>query len=394
MATKETMELKRCPESLLTAPDSERLRYFAEEALADHPILDSTVEAILDAADPNNEESLVLLVGPTGAGKTVALRLAVQRALLEGMDEMRIDRAYLPAAVVQALAPDKGAYRFSSLDYDLLLALHAPLINRTLPDVVRDANGIPISTTKVEHAGTKPTPEALLRRTKAVIEKRRLRLIGIDEGANLFKIGRARTDKERLEGLREQADKLRSRVNDLSTKLVIAGAYDFFELANSSGQLARRATIIHLRPYLTSSEDIKGFSIALVRLFALLPIKQEVKPEDHALEFLVQSLGCIGLFKTILYKALKDAIKQACPLSIKHIRSRYFKKATLETMRRELESGMGRVMEVLEQPDFKEFVLKEPPADAPPTGNGSRPLKPGETRPSHRTDATSSWENA
>lgn len=134
------------------------------------------------------------------------------------------------------------------------------------------------------------------------------------------------------------------------------------------------------------------FATALVGLLAYLPIEHELNPTAHATEFFLQCLGCIGTLKNILSKALLRALTSNKPLTIHIVRKCYFTAAQLEVMRNEMNDGIARVKELMTMEQLAKNAEQNTPKPDQSSLAHSSKLAPGESTPSHRHEATKSWD--
>lgn len=380
------------PHELLAKSDEERLAYFVNVVIVDHPSLDHGLSAVDEKSNPLLEKRLILLLGGSGVGKSALMRKLVEKRISRKAKEIEANQQLLPGIYYEIEAPDKGKFAFSSLYRGVLGVVNAALIERTLPITERQTRHKVMETLRIEHAGRKLDPDALKKRFIENLIDRQIELACFDEAINVFKVGKPRSEIDRKDQLKEQADKLKTFGNKTPTTLVLAGAYDFFELTLVSGQIARRSTIVHIEPYAVTEEGLEGFSTALIGLLVHLPIEHRLDPEIHATELFLQSLGCVGNLKNILSEALLKALTRKVPLTIEIVRECYFTAAQLEVMRQEMEVGIARVRELMTMEQLAETTARKNP-DTPassPTG-GIHKLAPGETAPSHRADATKDW---
>jgi len=266
--------------------------------------------------------------------------------------------------------------------------------DRTLPVMERPAREKLILTIGIEEAGHKLKESALKSRFICNLIEREIELACLDEAINIFEVGKPKSERERKEQLKAQANKLKTFGNKTPTTIVLAGAYDFFEMTLVSGQIARRSSIVHMEPYTMTKEGLVGFAEALIGLLSHLPIEHELDPELYAAEFFLQSLGCVGTLKNILSTALNKSLSRNRPLSISLVRESYFTAAQLEVMSSEMRAGVARVRELMtmEQLAAKSEDATSKPVDS--STSGGRKLAPGETKPSHRHDAADQWDSA
>jgi hypothetical protein len=377
------------PRELLNAPTSERLRYFKEKAIVTHPRMDEVVDEILEAVGSMCDQNLVLLVGPSGVGKTEALKEAVRRAVVERELEAQSKAHMVPAIFIEADAPDRGNFDWRVFYETGLAELGVPLIGSTLPYVPRIAHDQVIETLAVEDNHRSPTASALRGRFRNTLRHRETALVGVDEAVNLLQVRSTRNKQNRKDLLLAAGSSVRSLVNKATATIVLAGAFDFYDLASSTAQLARRSYIVYFQEYGKSAEDMEGFSRALLGLFAHLPIKHALDPGELAAELFIQSLGCVGVVKTILQRALMKALNRKKPLDPNILRSCYYPKSKLDVMRQEMFQGGANVRELLKASEFNEWLAKPPakPADGKPkqvARSSARRNKPFEKRPSRR----------
>lgn len=384
-------EVSIFPRYLLDSSDKDRMSYYVNEVIVDHPILTDSLATLDELANPLLEKRLILLVGGTGVGKSALMKKIVRRRVTRMMKSIAENPQIVPSIHVEVEAPDIGKFIFTSLYRDALAQMNAALIERTLPLVERRTQDRFTTSVAVEKSGHRLNPSALKVRFIENLIDRQVDLVCLDEAINIFKVGRSKSATERKEQLKDQSDKLKTFVNKTPTSLILGGAYDFLELTMSSGQIARRSVIVHMAPY-TMKDGLTGFATALVGLIGHLPIEHDLDPNLHAAELFLQCLGCIGTLKNILSQALLRALNLKQSLNIDLVRKCYFTAAQLEVMRDEMNEGISRVDELtsMEQLAAKAELIIPKPADS--AAIRSRKLAPGETKPSHRHDATKYWD--
>ena len=115
------------PRELLEQPKEARLAYFLAKVVA-HPRLKEVHLALMNAIRQPNGVLLILVLGPTGVGKTT-LRLRIEKQLWEeAMPELEQDQGRVPVVGIEAIAPESGNFHWRDYYARLLLALDEPLV--------------------------------------------------------------------------------------------------------------------------------------------------------------------------------------------------------------------------------------------------------------------------
>lgn len=379
------------PAHLLHGSGQECLEYFVNEVIIDHEILSQSLSLLDEMANPLLEKRLILLLGGSGVGKSALMKKLVSRRNQRRAGAAATNPQIVPAVFYEVESPDKGQFAFSSLYRGVLGEINAALVERTLPVIERKVREKIIQTISIEHAGRRLDADALKGRFIKNLIERGIELACLDEAINIFTVGKPRSERDRTEQLKAQAGKLKTFGNKTPTTLVLAGAYDFFELTLVSGQIARRSFIVHMEPYQMTSEDLAAFVKALVGLLSHLPINHQIDPEIHATELFLQSLGCIGTLKNILSSALLKALARKVSLTIQIVRECYFTAAQLDVMRKEMKSGIERVRDIMTMEQLASHTENSKPQSAKQSESSRSKLSPGETTPSHRHSAASEW---
>src|SRR5437764_1104497 len=114
MPTPATPPLARFPHELLEQPGLARIRYFENKIVAHRVLTDAHVD-LLHAIRYPAGASLILVFGPTGAGKTT-LRHRIERQLIEdAKNDLMTTPGHIPVVGLEVPSPDSG--NFSWRDY-------------------------------------------------------------------------------------------------------------------------------------------------------------------------------------------------------------------------------------------------------------------------------------
>jgi len=110
--------------------------------------------------------------------------------------------------------------------------------------------------------------------------------------------------------LQEQLEWLKS-LSKTGILFVLVGTYDLFNFGKLNGQIGRRCLPVHFPRYqLEREEDCVAFQTALLELLRRVPLECSAERwvTDHWLYFYECSVGCIGILKDWLLRAVSAAL--------------------------------------------------------------------------------------
>ena len=119
------------PRELLSQPWPARLGYFRAYTMA-HPRLLAARETLLSAIHEMAPNSLILVMGPTGVGKTTLRAKVEQMLTTEMLPELGADPVRLPVVSVECIAPESGTFSWRDHFRRLLLQMDEPLVDYKL----------------------------------------------------------------------------------------------------------------------------------------------------------------------------------------------------------------------------------------------------------------------
>lgn len=246
---------------------------------------------------PESQDSILLVCGPSGVGKTTLARHMVDSGLQSAATEMQQDAGLIPAVYVEA--PSSGENDFSwRLFYQRILAQLEGEISLPKHDFGIDAHTGRLVRPRGAHGNTLA---ALRTAVERALRERGTRFLVIDEAAHIIR----QTRRNRLE---IQLDTLKSLANECGTQMVLVGSYDLYQLMSLSGQLARRTHVMHFERYREDQpEDVRAFRACVQKFQDALPDLwgQQLMPHAEALH--ENSLGCVGTLSAVLTRAAKLA---------------------------------------------------------------------------------------
>jgi energy-coupling factor transporter ATP-binding protein EcfA2 len=328
------------PSELMGQPWSARIHYFQTYTMA-HPRLVTAREALLNAIHEVPANSLILVCGPTGAGKTTLRAKTEQLLAAELLPVLEADRGRLPVVSVECIAPESGSFSWRDHFRRLLLQMEEPLvdykINPAAPiqigdHVVRFMPGARAVGAEYHHAVERALA---FRRPMAVL---------IDEAQHLGRTGSGRR-------LSDQLDVIKSLANRTKTVHVLIGTYELLAFRNLSAQLSRRSIDIHFPRYRADNPgDLKAFRTIVKSFEQQLPLSQ---PPDllKEWEYLYErSIGCVGILKDWLVRVLVSASRRdAGSLNRKDLEAHAPSVAQCDKMLSEAVEGETRLLESPEE---------------------------------------------
>lgn len=378
------------PPHLLGASLAERLRYFQRELVLNHSRLDELASELGAAIAYPTDRNLILVVGPTGVGKSALLR-HVNRKCNVGVGGANGSPALGGSIYVELAAPKRGRYDFGDLHMKSLEALGTVMPEKSRPLVLREAGTRSLQTLLLERRSPELTTRGIDLRFKKEVSGHQLRAVICDEARSIFKISSTANEDRRMQLLREQGDVLKDLANELRTSFVLGGAYDFFDVALTNGQTARRSRVVHFAPY-DLDREADEYMAGAMGLLSQLPIELMLDPTEAVVETAPQSLGCIGTTSAIFAEAMKTAHSKGIPFDMTLLRQHFYPAVALHTMKEEQEKGVARVTAFLTLGDVMKVASDAGEQAAPvPRRQGRKPVRPGDTSPSRREESQQKW---
>lgn len=287
------------PPALLSQPPFARLAYFQAKVVA-HPRLKETHRILLQAVQQPAGASFIFVFGPTGVGKTT-LRLRLEQQLLEAAQSaVPQDPGHIPVAGLEAVAPEHGSFKWKDYYVRALRALDDPFLTHQT-----DYGVYGLRRDRVGRLVVGPhIPAADLRwALERALTQRRLLAFIVDEAQHFKKIAGGRR-------LLDQMDTLKSLASLTGTVHVLIGTYELLGLADLSGQLNRRSVDIHFPRYRADhAEDMTVFQSVLLTFQRHLPLAQEPDLVGRTEYFYERSVGCVGVLKNWLTRALAATLE-------------------------------------------------------------------------------------
>jgi hypothetical protein len=277
------------------------------EATITHRLLDQTHRRIMRTVRQPAGFTFLLIYGPTGVGKTRMIA-SLHREILAMVS--LAPASFCRVLTISADPPDGSPFnrgyfyqtlltRLGEKTYPLQVQIashadHSPLKRRRLPKAAINSNDIP----------------ELREATKEAIPRHGLEVLIIDEAHHMLYAD----DGAQGSILQEQLAWLKSLSIAAPNMLyILVGTYDLLNFGRLNGELSRRCQPVHFPRYqLQREEDCVEFQAALFHLLQKVPLRVDAATlvKDYWLYFYERSVGCIGILKDWLTRAVSTALSE------------------------------------------------------------------------------------
>lgn len=286
------------PLQLLNAEVHERVDHFRGRIVKHANLLHSLNKAMAAIYSACGTK-VVLITGPTGAGKSTLARYIYQTLKHSFQEDIKNDPGAMPVIGFNAIPPNGASFNWKDF-YIRLLERHGDVLTDRKLLIPRqhdlfDGMAAPLP---IERS----TTEALRRAAERCMKFRKTKVLIIDEAHHILMVN----DPKRLEF---QFEALKSLTIESNIVIVLVGTYRLLGIRDQSGQLVRRSEIIDFPRYnLHEKEDAGHFNSTLRTFQGQLPLPIEPKLIKDVGYFFLKSGGCIGILKDWLSRCLENAI--------------------------------------------------------------------------------------
>lgn len=293
-------------EQVLRLSEEDRLAYFHAVRL-NHQKVSLAMSDLKLMARPGAGSDITLLVGPTGVGKSTVVNVLREHVLKENQARMKEDRALIPIALAEAPASGERAFSWRIFYQRLGESLQEPLMSKKQETVTKDGR------VTVRPTSNSATVAALRTSIEKALVYRKTSIVVVDEAVHLLRNIQGST-------LENHMDAIKSLANICGVNMILVGSYDLVGLMNLSGQVARRTTIVHFPRYFGDEDiDIAAFRKVLAKLTSYLPLEGKVDLSQYADDLMQACVGCVGILKDTLSRALALALRDGGRLKEAHL---------------------------------------------------------------------------
>jgi Cdc6-like AAA superfamily ATPase len=316
---------------------AEKVAQFREMRIL-HPRLIELESQLMAAVADSPRNSIIYVYGPSGVGKSTLKEKAENRVRRESAQELATDNDRIALVSVEAPSPDSGHFSWREHFKAILECLDEPLI-----DLRKDRNGLKLSPRLLVAARENARIAVGAYQTSVVnaLKYRKPVALFADEAQHIAKVTSGRR-------LVDQLDVIKSIANGSNTPHVLIGTYELLGLRNLNGQAARRSLDLHFGRYRADVEaDAIAFRDVVDSFAKRLPFEE---PPDllQVWDFLYErSIGCIGILKDWLARALSHALRDAAPtLRVNHLQSTALSMSKVDKLLIECITGESRLAEI------------------------------------------------
>jgi energy-coupling factor transporter ATP-binding protein EcfA2 len=326
---------RKFPSRLLKAESSERLAWFDNRAV-DHQKMDTSKKHLRRMLKSGRRYPVILLVGPTGIGKSTLLAIVKNEIIRELLPTLEVNPGLIPIASVDAIPPENGSFNWKEHYTNCLAQLREILILNKLKDVECELCRGKIRLNDNPRVSAPTFRHALVH---ALIHRRPVGFF-IDEAQHLIKIASGR-------GVLDQMDVIKAIASATHIPHVLFGTYDLLLMRNLNGQLSRRNFEIHFCRYkYDNPADWLEFRKVLRSFESLMPIPEKPELETHRDFMYERSLGCVGTLKEWLSRALELALDESsAKLTIDHLGDTAMSVSRCKKIAEEISNGEGKLAE-------------------------------------------------
>ena len=264
-----------------------------------HPVFAETEAALLEHLELAQKDSILVIVGPSGVGKTTLIEYV--RQVMEPFCDRDGGSRYLSPLVVASAPVAKGTpFAWKSMYRELLEAMGEIGATDKVSLRPRAHQGMCRATRPIANRAV--SADELGGVVESALNDRRPPAVVIDECQHIGASPAGRVKASNLDVIKQH------RAN-VDVPIILVGTYEAEDMLRYSGQISRRVELVRFTPYYPDKAGVKVFQDIFTHIVdkAQLPINFNI--DRHAWELHWGACGCVGILSSWLYRAAYRAYK-------------------------------------------------------------------------------------
>ncbi|HFK1452260.1 TPA: TniB family NTP-binding protein [Bacillus pacificus] len=278
-----------------------------------HPKMKEVMLNLKSLIEQPSGNEIIMVLGPSGVGKSTLIYELKKEIIGELIEELEGNRSILPFVFVELIASDSGVFNWKDFYVRVLQSMEEPLIKKK---IIHENKVVSNERQKIRvRDGHYLTSPELRRSLENAFYYRKPKVFIIDEAQHFTKVPSARKYLDQL-------DSLKSLSNLTKVPQLLVGTYELKNFVNLNGQLARRTLDIQFPRYdLSNKQDFINYLGIIKGLLESLPVETSPHLLDHWDFLYERTVGCIGILKDWLTRALRLVLESnETLLEIRHLR--------------------------------------------------------------------------
>lgn len=264
-----------------------------KEIRINHPRVIQVAAAVKSMIYPGSQDSLVVVTGPSGVGKTSLSSFLVEEEVRNSKEALEADAGTIPAIYIEADASGEKEFSWRLFYQRILHALGSEIAVDTMEYGINPSTGLMLR----PKGASRNTLASLRTAVERALRARKTKFIVVDEAAHI--INQCRSSQ-----MLTQFDALKSLANRCGSQIILVGAYDLHKLVSLSAQLSRRTYVVHFERYRRdNAEDWRAFQSTVRAFEKKFPQLWGDNLMPYVEDLYANSLGCIGTLSGILTRA-------------------------------------------------------------------------------------------
>lgn len=328
---------------------------------AAHQVFERVMRVLRDPGDIK----LVIIIGPTGVGKSWVIEQLLRELVLASIAEMKRDPSFIPSAYCEVPKSHRRTGPSPFVFRELLRMTNEPAVEYTRREFRNEDDDNRF-------------------RLENMLRYRRLVALFLDEAHHFF-------DFLGTEAKKAQMEFMKSLGNRSGCRLVLAGGHGILKALRTNGQTIRRTKVIPFLPYTRAKNDLEQFIGLLKRFERGLGSHLGVNLVDSEALIYERSLGCFGLLRELLSNAYQIARSRGRAVTITDIKESSRSIHELLQIQNEASECRTYVAEDEADWDVLRAALSSPEKEPEEPSQSSDSLhgrRPGKQRPNRKPTGT------